>query len=144
MMTARNYGAAAYAQVGVETGVAAASPHRLIEMLFDGAVLSITQAREAMTARDIARKGAAISRAIEIIESGLRASLDHQAGGELAGQLEGLYDYMTAQLLAGNLHNRSEPLDEVARLLGELRQAWSGIAPTIGHPATTHTQERRA
>jgi|SRR5262245_18760474 len=144
MMTARNYGAAAYAQVGVETGVAAASPHRLIEMLFDGAVLSITQAREAMAARDIARKGAAISRAIEIIESGLRASLDHQAGGELAGQLESLYDYMTAQLLAGNLQNRSEALDEVARLLGELRQAWSGIAPTIGRPAATHTQERRA
>lgn len=129
MLTALNNAATAYARVGLETGVPAASPHRLIEMLFDGAILTIAQAREAMLERDFARKGQAISRAIEIVEGGLRASLDRDAGGDLARQLDGLYDYMAGQLLAASAHNRTEPLDTVARLLGELRQAWIGIGP---------------
>jgi flagellar protein FliS len=131
MMTSFHRGARAYAQVGVETGVVAASPHRLIQMLLDGAVVAITQAREAMLARDIARKGELTSRAIDIIQNGLRASLDHSAGGELAGQLENLYSYMASRLLVGSAQNRTEPLEEVVRLLGELRTAWAAIAPEM-------------
>ncbi len=139
-----HYGAAAYARVGLETGVAAASPHRLIEMLFDGAILSVTQGREATLARDFARKGETLSRAIDIIQHGLRASLDRGAGGELARQLDALYDYMVARLLIGSAQARTEPLDEVTRLLLELREAWHGIGPGSGGERARELEGQRA
>ncbi|WP_407278254.1 flagellar export chaperone FliS [Aromatoleum evansii] len=127
--------AAAYAQVGVETGVSTADPHKLILMLFDGALLSIGTASAAMENRDIPGKGQAISKAIEIILNGLKASLDLNAGGELAARLSALYDYMSERLVYANLHNSRPALDEVHGLLESLREAWAGIAP--GATATT-------
>jgi len=123
-----NQAARAYAQVGVETGVAAANPHRLVEMLFDGVLAKLATAREAILARDPARRGEAVSRAIEIISGGLRASLDPKAGA-IAEQLEDLYDYMTVRLLVGSTQNRTAELDEVAGLLTQLRNAWTAIRP---------------
>ena len=117
----------AYAQVGVETGVAAADPHRLILMLYDGTLAAIAKARLAMSRKEIAAKGEAISKAIEIIDGGLKASLDMKVGGVLAERLAALYDYMLARLLAANLRNDPAILDEVARLLNELRDAWAQI-----------------
>lgn len=114
----------AYAQVGVETGVAGANPHKLIGMLYDGLLETIGAARHAMAARDIARKGEALSKAIRILEEGLRASLDRQQGGNLALQLDGLYEYMITRLLTANLRNDIAALEEVSRLVGELRDAW--------------------
>jgi len=70
----------AYALVGVETGVMAANPHKLVLMLFDGALLAIAMARQAMATNKIAEKGEEISRAINIISNGLKVSLDTQAG----------------------------------------------------------------
>lgn len=123
--------AAAYAQVGVETGVSAADPHKLILMLFDGALLSIGTASAAMENQDIPAKGQAISKAIEIIVNGLKASLDLDAGGELAARLSALYDYMSERLLYANLNNSRPALDEVHGLLETLREAWAGIAPGV-------------
>jgi flagellar protein FliS len=117
----------AYAQVGVETGVAAADPHKLILMLFDGTLAAISNARLALSRKEIGAKGAAISKAIAIIDGGLKASLDVRAGGELAERLSGLYDYMLQRLLVANLRNDSAALDEVTRLLNELRGAWAQI-----------------
>jgi len=117
----------AYAQVGVETGVASADPHRLILMLFDGTLAAIAAAKLAMSRGEIAAKGSAITKAIAIVDGGLKASLDVKAGGELAERLSGLYDYMLKQLLAANLRNDAALLDEVARLLNELRGAWAQI-----------------
>lgn len=114
----------------VETGVATASPHKLILMLFDGAILSITSAAAAMEKKDIPTKGQAISKAIEIIINGLKASLDLEAGGELADRLSALYDYMSERLLYANLHNNRAALDEVTSLLQGLREAWEQISPT--------------
>ncbi|NMG32174.1 flagellar export chaperone FliS [Aromatoleum evansii] len=127
--------AAAYAQIGVETGVSTADPHKLILMLFDGALLSIGTASVAMENHEIAAKGQAISKAIEIIVNGLKASLDLNAGGELAARLSALYDYMSERLVYANLHNSRPALDEVHGLLESLREAWAGIAP--GATATT-------
>ena len=124
-----NKRASAYAEVGVETGVSTADPHTLIVMLFDGAILSITKATVAMENRDIAAKGLAVSKAIEIIINGLKASLDVEAGGELASRLAALYDYMAERLLYANLNNNRAALDEVAGLLQGLREAWQGISP---------------
>lgn len=122
--------ASAYSRVEVETGVATASPHKLILMLFDGAILSITSAAAAMEKKDIPTKGQAISKAIEIIINGLKASLDLEAGGELAERLSALYDYMSERLLYANLHNNRAALDEVTSLLQGLREAWEQISPT--------------
>jgi flagellar protein FliS len=119
----------AYAKVGVETAVMAGDPHKLILMLFDGALLSIATARAAMDKKDIATKGQAISKAIEILLNGLKASLDPTAGGELASRLAALYDYMSERLVYANVHNSRPALEEVTNLLHSLREAWEGIAP---------------
>ncbi len=119
--------ASAYAKVGVETGVSTADPHKLILMLFDGALLQVRSARVAMQSKDIPAKGQAISKAIEIIINGLKVSLDTSSGGELAGRLAALYDYMSDRLLYANRHNSQPALDEVSGLLATLREAWAGI-----------------
>ena len=120
--------AAAYAKVGVETGVNTADPHKLILMLFDGAIMAATAAGVAMDNKQIPVKGEQISKTIEIIINGLKISLDLNAGGELAERLYALYDYMADRLLYANLHNNRAALDEVVELLSGLRTAWQGIA----------------
>lgn len=120
-------GANAYAKIGVETGVAAASPHKLIVMLFDGALLSIATALQQMQEGNIPAKGAAISKAINIIDNGLRASLDQKAGGEIAISLDALYEYMSTRLLTANLQNAPAMLEEVRGLLQDLRESWVAI-----------------
>jgi flagellar protein FliS len=117
----------AYSTVSVETGVAEADPVKLVVMLYDGAVLALASARMAIERNDIAAKGHNISRAIEIIESGLKASLDFESGGELAERLAALYDYMSSRLLYANLHSNSAALDEVMNLLNDLKGAWESI-----------------
>lgn len=131
-----------YAQVGVETGVAAADPHRLILMLFDGTHAALVAARHAMTQGEIAAKGAAISKAIAIIDGGLKASLDVKAGGVLAERLSSLYDYMLNRLLAANLRNDVALVDEVAKLLGELRGAWAQIGQRTGGAAASEAKTK--
>ncbi len=132
--SARN-GASAYAKVGIETGVVAASPHKLIVMLFDGALAAVATALQHMSTKNIPGKGMAISKAISIIDNGLRASLDHKAGGEVAVNLDALYEYMSNRLMLANLNNQPELLEEVQRLLQELRSAWEAIAPAAVQPA---------
>ncbi len=126
-MFGSNKGANSYAKVGLETGVAAASPHKLIVMLFEGALTAIRNASMHMKAGEIAKKGAAISKAIAIVESGLRASLDKEAGGAIAASLDSLYDYIGRRLLAANLTNDPAILDEVQALLLDLKGAWDAI-----------------
>ncbi len=117
----------AYSEVGVETGVAAANPHKLILMLFEGAMLAVASAKMHMQRKEIAQRGVAISKAIMIIDSGLKASLDMNSGGQMAERLAALYDYMLGRLLYVTTHNRPEPLDEVSHLLAELNSAWAAI-----------------
>ncbi len=123
-------GVNAYAKVGIETGVAAASPHKLIVMLFEGALVAVSMAIAHMKAGDIPAKGKAISKAILIIDSGLRAALDKKAGGDIAESLDSLYEYMGNRLLMANLKNQPEILEEVHRLLSELKGAWDAIGNT--------------
>ena len=132
----------AYAEVGVETGVAAANPHKLILMLFEGAILAVAAAKMHMQRKETALRGEAVSKAIMIIDAGLKASLDLKAGGEMAGRLLALYDYMLGRLLYANLKVRPEPLDEVSHLLAELKSAWAAIGTTPA--AAGHEAEPRA
>jgi flagellar protein FliS len=122
-------GANAYAKVGIETGVIAASPHALIVMLYDGAIVSLSNAAQHMKNGSIASKGQSISKAIAIIENGLRASLNKKTGGEIAVSLDALYEYMTSRLLIANLENRIEIIEEVQKLLRDLKASWEAIAP---------------
>lgn len=130
-------GVNAYAKVGLETNISAASPHALVIMLYDGAMTAIMKGLANMRMGNIAEKGRAISHAITIIDNGLRASLDRDAGGQIATSLDSLYDYMSRQLLVANLQNKPEILEEVHRLLADLRGAWNSIGAT---PAVTAPQ----
>jgi flagellar protein FliS len=134
MFGSRQTGVNAYAKVGMETGVVAASPHKLIVMLFDGALVALNAALSGMRSGNIGEKGKSISKAIMIIDSGLRAALDKKAGGEIAEGLDALYEYMSARLLTANINNDAGIIEEVQRLLTELRDAWNAIADT---PAAT-------
>ncbi len=142
-MYARN-AANAYAQVGVQTGAMSASPHKLIAMLYDGARGAIARAQFQMEAGDIVAKGNAISKAIEIIDNGLRAVLDHDAGGEIAADLEALYDYMARRLMLANVRNDASLLAEVDRLLEDLAGAWAQIDDAPAQPVVAEAAPRLA
>lgn len=128
----------AYNKVGIETGVESADPHKLVLMLFEGAMIAVNDARRHLAGGQIAPRGSAVSKAIMIIENGLKASLDMKSGGELAQHLADLYDYMRDQLLAANLQGTDRQLEEVHRLLGDLKDAWAQVGGTRpqGQPQT--------
>ena len=120
-----------YNKMAVQTAVDTGSPHRLVQMLFDGALGKITVAKGHLGRGEIAQKGQNISWAISIIE-GLRSSLDMEKGGEIDANLDGLYDYMKRRLVEANISNDSTMLDEVASLLRDIKGAWDAIAPGPG------------
>ncbi|ABE50250.1 flagellar export chaperone FliS [Methylobacillus flagellatus] len=123
-----NAGVNAYAKVGVETGVVAASPARLIVMLYEGAIAACNLAIKHIRERDYAGKSADLTKAISIIENGLRASLDSKGGGEIAESLDALYVYMSKRLYLANSQSDIAAVEEVVRLLNELNEAWSALA----------------
>lgn len=116
----------AYRNVGVQSEVDDASPHRLISMLLDGALDRIASAKGAMERGEKSTQGALLGRAITIIDN-MRASLDHQQGGELAGRLADLYDYMERRLLEAGASADTAALDEVSSLLREVKSGWEQI-----------------
>jgi flagellar protein FliS len=124
-------GASAYSRLGVETQAMSASPHQLIAMLFDGVATSIGLARHHMATGDMLAKGKAISKAINIVDNGLKAGLDARAAGaagtELVDNLTALYDYVIRRLLHANLHNDTKALGEAESLLGNIASAWREI-----------------
>jgi flagellar protein FliS len=121
-----------YRQVAVESQIGGdADPHRLVEMLFDGVKDAIVQARGAIHAGDPVAKGRAISRAVRIVDEGLRSTLDLQQGGALAQDLHNLYGYVTTRLTQANLKSDEGALDECASLIAPLREAWAQIRPAI-------------
>ena len=121
--------AGAYHQVGVQTMVSGATPHGLVSLLFDGFLAAVHRAKGALRAGDVAAKGLAISQAMRIIDEGLKASLDLQAGGKLASDLSNLYGYVCLRLIQANLHDDEAALDESLALVMPLREAWQAISP---------------
>lgn len=118
-----------YRQVKVQTAVTTADPHRLVSMLFEGALEKIRGAKLRIEHQgSVAEKGELISGAISIIDA-LRASLDKARGGEIAENLDQLYEYMSRRLLEANLRNDVKALEEVAFLLHAIEEAWNAIAP---------------
>lgn len=118
-----------YRQVGVETSVTGASPHQLNTLLLNGFFDAVAEGRGAMKAGQIELKGKALARAIRIVEEGLKASLDLQAGGEIARNLSGVYSYICVRLTQANLKNDEALLDECVQLMTPIREAWIAIGP---------------
>ena len=119
-------GLKAYQQINTQTSITDADPHRLIQLLYNGALERINMAKARVQAKDFEGKGKLISKAIEII-GGLRGFLDFEKGGELSARLESLYDYMERTLFEANARNDVAKLDEVANLLHVMKQGWDGI-----------------
>jgi len=116
-----------YQQVGVQAQLAEASPHRLIQMLYDGALDRISQATGAMMRGQVAEKALLIGKSINIVQ-GLQQALDKDKGGEYAERLDALYAYMSGQLMQANLSNDVGKLNEVAGLLRQVKEGWDAIA----------------
>jgi flagellar protein FliS len=119
-----------YHSLGMKTSVEDATPHRLIQMLMDGALDKIAAARGFMERGEIPQKGAHISWAISIID-GLRVSLDKSVGGEIAQNLDDLYNYMMTRLTEANLKNDTNYLNEVSGLLRQIKGAWDAMPEEI-------------
>lgn len=127
-MYARSAALRQYQNVGVQSEVFEASPHRLIQMLLEGGLSRIAQAKGAMQNQKYQAKGQLIGKTLNII-AGLRDALNLDAGGELAQRLEALYVYMSKRLAEANRTNDERILDEVAQLLRNIKEGWDGIAP---------------
>jgi len=123
--------AGAYRQVHASTGVASATPHGLVTMLFDGLVGAIAEARGAMRAGNLPAKVKAISRALGIVDEGLSATLNLTDGGRLAADLHDLYAYISLRLTHANLRNDEAALEECTRLIEPVRSAWAQIADKV-------------
>ncbi len=119
-------GLQAYQRVNTQTSITDADPHKLIQLLYNGALERINMAKDRMQDRDYEGKGKLVSKAIEII-GGLRGFLDFEKGGDLAVRLESLYDYMERTLFEANAKNDVAKLDEVADLLRSIKDGWDGI-----------------
>jgi flagellar secretion chaperone FliS len=118
-----------YRHIGTATAVAQANPHQLILLLFDGAIAALLQARHALAEGDGDTRRATISKAMRIIDEGLKAALEPEGDPGLAASLGALYEHMVARLFQANLRADDAPLAEVAGLLGDLRATWAEIAP---------------
>jgi len=115
-----------YKKIDTESALTGATPHRLIELLMSGALDRMTQAKAALAGEDIASKGLLLGKAISII-AGLQASLDKEKGGEIADNLDNLYDYMQRRLLQANVSNDMGMVDEVADLMTKIQSSWVQI-----------------
>lgn len=122
----------AYQQVDLESEITNASPYQLISILHKGALSALKRAEIFMQQNNIAAKGKEISKAIDIIDTGLKHALNHDAGGEIADNLASLYDYMVIRLLKANLENNVSYIQEVYLLLADIAATWQQIGPNMG------------
>ena len=130
MFSSSGFSAAnAYRQVSAQTRVENASPHMLIQMLFDGLFQCLNAARGAMQRQEIEEKGVQIAKAVRILQEGLVLGLDMEKGGELAANLRLVYDFCVKQLTSANLHNDVAKVEEVIALLQPIAQSWKEIGP---------------
>ena len=133
-MAFRKKGLASYGEVSVQAGTAYADSVQLIQMLFDGLIDSLAAAEGQIERNEIQAKGESLSRATRIV-LGLQGSLDAEQGGEIAANLADLYDYCTRRLMHANLKNDVEAVQEVKRLIGEIRDAWSQVPELLQQQA---------
>lgn len=123
--------ASAYQRVGVETSVSGASPHQLVNLLLEALLRNVATARGALQRGDIAAKGESISKAVRIIDEGLKPALNLAQGGELAVNLSALYGFCVEQLTKANMTNDAAALADVARVIEPLADGWKQIGSQV-------------
>ncbi len=121
-----------YQQVSVDSSVMGASPHRLVQMLMEGVLERVATAKQSMVCNDVAMKSRNIGRAIDIV-GGLQGYLNKDVGGEIAENLDNLYDYMIRRLLVANSQNDENILDEVSNLMIQIKMGWDAMPDTYKH-----------
>lgn len=132
MSFSNSFGAAkAYGEVALQSGIAASSPHKLVDMLFDGLIDSINRGRGAMARGEVEEKGKALGKAARILEEGLKAGLNLEQGGELADNLRNVYDFCIIELTNANLKNDEKKLLEVLKVIEPIASAWKEIGPQM-------------
>ncbi len=129
-----------YSNVRAHTHTEGASPHRLIQILIDGALEKIRSAKGMIERRDIPEKVRHINWTLSIID-GLRQSLDMEKGGEIAQNLDALYDYMQRRLVVANMENDPRIMNEVAGLLNEIKTAWDAVPEILKKESQSHVAE---
>jgi len=141
------FGAKAYSKLGMQTDVLNADPHRLVLILFDGAIGAIHRAKGFLAQRLIAEKCEALLQAMRIVDAGLSASVNSSFAPEFAGRLTALYKYVLMRLARGNSHNDLQALEEAASVLADLRDAWVKIGPSTAiayDGPSAHPEDRPA
>ena len=123
-------GVASYRQTEVQSR----TPLELVTMLYDGALRFLASARDAIERRDIAARRDSLNKALAIIAE-LQSTLNMEQGGEVAAELDRLYEYSNLRLLDAAMRNDAAPVDEVRRILEILRDGWATLARTNGTPA---------
>lgn len=131
----RRPSAGTYRDVNASTAIEGASPHKLVSLLFQTIASEIAAARGAIKRADIGEKGRAIGHAVRIIEEGLLAPLNTNAGGALAVNLRDLYQYLVHRMTVANLNSDDAVLAECANLVEVLREGWDGVAEQVDLPA---------
>lgn len=116
-----------YARVNAETSVAAATPHKLIALLFQGIMSSLLMANKSIETGDIKSRTKFINKAIMMIEEGLRASLDRDRGADVSKALDDLYSYSVRKLMFANSKNDAKAVLEVKGLLTQVQEAWTEV-----------------
>ncbi len=146
MSTANLRGSAAYQRIGVETRVMQPSQYELANMMFEVTLETLTAARGAMAAGNVNEKVRCINKAFRIIQDGLRTSLDLENGGELASNLDALYDYCVMRLTQANASNNPDMLEEVVNLLKPVADAWKQMraGAAAGNEAAPSAAEPKA
>lgn len=132
-------GANAYRNVGLQTQSPQQDPYQLVVMMFDATLECLNRARGAIIEGEVHVKVDNISKAVRIIQEGLRTSLDMEQGGELAGNLANLYDYCVMRLTQANAANSVELLEEVTDLIKPVADAWKQLRPGAKSEQTSAT-----
>lgn len=127
-----------YRKVSVESEISVASPHRIIQMMFEGALQRLAQSRYAIENNDVQSKGIYIGKAIGII-TGLNNSLNMDAGGDIANNLSDLYDFMLRKISEANLNNDVQAIDDVCEIIRTIKEGWDAI-PQNEHHNVSHTE----
>ncbi|MDJ0740335.1 MAG: flagellar export chaperone FliS [Gammaproteobacteria bacterium] len=123
-------GVAQYGKVAAESEVAYASPHRLVQMLMEGAIDKVATAKGCIERGDLEGKSHQLTWAMSIV-NGLRSSLDMEAGGEIAANLDDLYTYMTRRMIDASVENDANALSEVIDLMLEIKGAWDAMPEEV-------------
>lgn len=116
----------AYKKVSIDSQLSAASPHKVIQMLMAGAIERLIQGKAAMQQGNIAAKGERLGKALDIVIS-LRTCLSMDDGGDIASNLDALYDFMIRQISQANQNNDGKAIDDVVEMLREIKSAWDQI-----------------